>query len=108
MDQLERFIKRQPGASVPAEHRIKIESEGDAIVPEYDGQESQRITAKDLEKLPETSLRHIQVEESGSERILWHCLVNGQQRVFDADPYTSVWQRFGVGLMCLFPIESQL
>jgi putative cardiolipin synthase len=46
--------------------------------------------------------------ENGSEQILWHGLVDGEQRVLKKDPYTGFWKRFGVGFMSLLPIESQL
>jgi putative cardiolipin synthase len=47
-------------------------------------------------------------KESGTEKILWHGLVNGKQQTFDVDPYTGFWRRFGIGFMRLLPIESQL
>lgn len=50
----------------------------------------------------------LKTDESGSERLLWHGLENGVQRVFDVEPYTSFWRRFGVGFLRMFPIESQL
>ncbi len=43
-----------------------------------------------------------------SEKILWHGWVEGEQKTFDVDPYSSFWQRFGTGFMRLLPIESQL
>jgi putative cardiolipin synthase len=46
--------------------------------------------------------------ENGSKHIRWYGLENGQERVFDADPYTGFWRRFGVGFMGILPIESQL
>jgi len=33
---------------------------------------------------------------------------NGEQVVFNVDPYTGFWRRFGVGFMSFLPIESQL
>jgi putative cardiolipin synthase len=45
---------------------------------------------------------------NGSEKILWHGIVDGQEKTFDVDPYTSFWRRFGIGFMRLLPIESQL
>jgi hypothetical protein len=33
---------------------------------------------------------------------------NGKPIVFENDPYTCFWRRFGVGFMGLLPIESQL
>jgi putative cardiolipin synthase len=44
----------------------------------------------------------------GSSHIVWHGLVDGRQRTLKAEPYTSFWQRFMVGMMRLLPIESQL
>ena len=44
----------------------------------------------------------------GTSFIVWHGLVDGQQRTFMAEPYTSFWQRFMVGIMRLLPIESQI
>jgi len=66
-DQIERFLTKQSQPAVPTEHRLKIEKEGDAIVSKNRGEERQRITAKDLEKLPHTSLRHIKVLEQSME-----------------------------------------
>ena len=50
----------------------------------------------------------LHTDEDGYEQILWHGLENGEQRVFDVDPYTGFWRRFGIGFMGLLPIESQL
>jgi putative cardiolipin synthase len=44
----------------------------------------------------------------GSEKILWHGLVDGEQQTFDVEPYTGFWSRFSIGFLSLFPIESQL
>jgi putative cardiolipin synthase len=46
--------------------------------------------------------------ENGTEKILWHGVVDGEQKTFDVDPYTGFWQRFGIGFLSLLPIESQL
>ena len=46
--------------------------------------------------------------KSGSGKVLWHGFENGKPRTFTVDPYTSLWRRFGVSLMSLLPIESQL
>lgn len=45
---------------------------------------------------------------NGSEQIRWHGTIDGQERTFKVDPYTSFWRRFGIGFMGLLPIESQL
>ena len=44
----------------------------------------------------------------GGERIAWHGLVDGKRQTLYVDPYTSLWQRFVVGFMKIFPVESQL
>jgi len=62
-DQIMRFVKGEAEPSVPPEHRLKIEKEGNAIVSKSHGQVSQRISAEDLQRLPEAKLRHIQVLE---------------------------------------------
>ena len=46
--------------------------------------------------------------DAGSEKLLWHGLVDGKAQVFDVEPYTGFWRRFGIGFMSLWPIESQL
>jgi putative cardiolipin synthase len=43
-----------------------------------------------------------------SEKILWHGVVDGEKKTFDVDPYSGFWRRFGIGLLSLLPIESQL
>ena len=50
----------------------------------------------------------LQTSENGYEKILWHGLVDGEQGVFDVDPYTGFWRRFGIGFLRILPIESQL
>jgi putative cardiolipin synthase len=47
-------------------------------------------------------------DEKGIEELLWHGLVDGELRVFDHEPHTSLWQRFKVNFLSIFPIESQL
>ncbi len=46
--------------------------------------------------------------KNGTEKILWHGQVDGEEKIFDVDPYTGFWRRFGIGFMSLLPIESQL
>jgi len=46
--------------------------------------------------------------KNGTESILWHGQVAGKNKTFDVDPYTGFWQRLGISLMGLLPIESQL
>ena len=50
----------------------------------------------------------LHTDEDGYEQILWHGLENGEQRVFDVEPYVGFWRRFGIGFMGLLPIESHL
>jgi putative cardiolipin synthase len=44
----------------------------------------------------------------GKEKILWHGLENGKPTTFHVEPHTGFWRRFGIGLMGILPIESQL
>ena len=46
--------------------------------------------------------------DGGYEYIVWHGLVDGQQQTFFSEPYIGFWKRFGIGLLGLLPIESQL
>jgi hypothetical protein len=67
-DQVQRFITKQPEPAVPREHRMRIEeSDGDIVSRTRDGAELQRITARDLQNLPEAELRHITVLERSME-----------------------------------------
>ena len=50
----------------------------------------------------------LQKNDAGSEKLLWHGLVDGKPHVFDFEPYTGFWRRFAIGFMSLWPIESQL
>ncbi|MCW9094843.1 MAG: phospholipase D family protein [Ignavibacteriaceae bacterium] len=47
-------------------------------------------------------------DENGAEKLLWHGMVDGNELTFDVDPYTGFWRRFGICIMSIFPIESQL
>jgi putative cardiolipin synthase len=44
----------------------------------------------------------------GSDHILWHGLENGNPKTFNVEPYTGFWRRFGISLIGILPIESQL
>jgi len=46
--------------------------------------------------------------EYGEDKILWHGVVDGEEKTFDADPYAGFWQRLGIGFLSILPIESQL
>jgi putative cardiolipin synthase len=61
------------------------------------------------QKINQAAFRlELKTYENGSEKILWHGLVDGEQRVFKVDPYTGFWKRFGIGFMRVLPIESLL
>jgi putative cardiolipin synthase len=46
--------------------------------------------------------------ENGDEKLFWHGVVDGKELTFDVDPYTGFWRRFGIGVISILPIESQL
>ena len=61
------------------------------------------------QKIDQVAFRlELKTYENGSVQILWHGLVDGNQKVFDVDPYTGFWKRFGIDFMKLLPIESLL
>jgi putative cardiolipin synthase len=47
-------------------------------------------------------------ERDGSDRIVWHGLVDGQQKDFNVEPYSGFWKRLWIDLLKILPIESQL
>ena len=46
--------------------------------------------------------------KNGSESLRWIGLENGKEVVFDSEPYASFWQKLGVNLMRVLPIDSML
>ncbi|UCG14745.1 MAG: phospholipase D family protein [Deltaproteobacteria bacterium] len=46
--------------------------------------------------------------KNGTEQLLWYGLVDGKEHTFDVDPYTGFWRRFGISILSIMPIESQL
>jgi phosphatidylserine/phosphatidylglycerophosphate/cardiolipin synthase-like enzyme len=46
-------------------------------------------------------------DEFGSDKILWHGMVDGRKQTLDVDPYTGFWQRFWNWFLRILP-ESQL
>ena len=51
----------------------------------------------------------LETDQEGRERIVWHEAGEEEGRqTYYVDPHTGFWQRLGVGLMGLLPIESQL
>lgn len=60
-------------------------------------------------KIDQAAFRlELQTDPNGYEQILWHGLVDGQQEILEVDPYTGFWQRFGIGIMSVLPIEPLL
>jgi putative cardiolipin synthase len=45
---------------------------------------------------------------NGTDKLVWHREIDGEKRVFTTEPNTGFWRRFGVGILRLLPIESQL
>lgn len=48
------------------------------------------------------------VNWNGRERIQWKIYQQGEEKIFNEEPYTGFWQRFGIYLLSALPIESQL
>lgn len=46
--------------------------------------------------------------EDGVETLIWHGWKDGKPVVFNHEPHTGFWRRFGIGILSWFPIESQL
>lgn len=50
----------------------------------------------------------LEYDEEGYEQLRWSGYDAGKPVIHDTEPNTSIWQRIGVNLMRLFPIDSQL
>jgi len=50
----------------------------------------------------------LRTDDDGLEFIFWHGWRNGEEHIWNFDPFTGFWQRFAIGFMGLLPIESQL
>jgi len=50
----------------------------------------------------------LKTDDDGVEFLFWHGWLDGQRHTWNFDPYTGFLRRFGIGLMGLLPIESQL
>jgi putative cardiolipin synthase len=50
----------------------------------------------------------LHTNENGSEKILWHGMENGEERIYSVEPHTGFCLRFGIGCISFLPIESQL
>jgi len=46
--------------------------------------------------------------ENGKESLRWVGKEDGKQVMFDSEPYASFWQKLGVNLMRVLPIDSML
>ena len=44
----------------------------------------------------------------GYDYIVWHGIVDGQRKTLFSEPYIGFWRRFGIGLLGLLPVQSQL
>ncbi len=70
---------------------------------------AKRIAEGFDKKIEELAFRlELESAAKGNEQISWHGVVDGEDQIFNVDPYTSFWKRFGVGLLRLLPIESQI
>ena len=47
-------------------------------------------------------------EHDGYERLYWHGWEDGKPVVYNQEPHTGFWRRFGISFLSMFPIESQL
>ncbi len=50
----------------------------------------------------------LHTNKNGSEKILWHGMENGKERIYSVEPHTGFCLRFGIGCIGFLPIESQL
>ena len=47
-------------------------------------------------------------DHDGYERLYWHGWEDDEQVVYNREPHTGFWRRFGISFMSVWPIESQL
>ncbi|WP_018619469.1 hypothetical protein [Spirosoma luteum] len=78
-DQVQRFIKKEKGEPVPehtGDHKMKIEQEGNSMVSKIYGQTLQKISASDLQRLPDSVLLHVRVLEQSMQNnyALWSAI----------------------------------
>jgi putative cardiolipin synthase len=50
----------------------------------------------------------LEAAADGTESLRWYGMQDGATVTFDHEPHTGFWRRFGIGLMRLLPVESQL
>ncbi|MEJ2058736.1 MAG: phospholipase D-like domain-containing protein, partial [Desulfofustis sp.] len=48
------------------------------------------------------------IKENGETSIRWHLEKNGEDMVYDEDPYVGFWTKLGVWFIGLLPVESLL
>jgi hypothetical protein len=46
--------------------------------------------------------------ETGTERLVWITNIDGKKVRYYSEPETSLWRRFSVWVMGLFPVEKHL
>jgi putative cardiolipin synthase len=76
----------------------------------FDSKQIAQFLAEDFDQQIDKYAFRLELKQrsDGSEQIIWKGLVNGSQTTFEHDPYTGFWQRFGIGLLGVLPIESQI
>lgn len=50
----------------------------------------------------------LEIQENGVESLRWIGQKDGEQVSYTVEPQTSIWQRIGINLMRLLPVDSQL
>ncbi len=61
------------------------------------------------EIVPSIAFRlELRTDENGFEHIVWHGVVDGENKTLYWEPNTSFWERFSMGFLRLMPAESQL
>jgi putative cardiolipin synthase len=50
----------------------------------------------------------LETDENGVEQLRWTGQEDGKQVKYKVEPHTSIWQRIGIKLLWLLPIDSQL
>jgi hypothetical protein len=66
-DQVKRFINKEEPSINPSGYSMKIEKEGESLVKKSKGIVLQRLTASELEKLPEETLIHVKTLEKSMQ-----------------------------------------
>jgi len=61
------------------------------------------------ETVPAIAFRlELKTDENDFEHIVWHGVVDGENKTLFWEPHTTFWQRFSMGFLRLLPAESQL